>query len=482
MTGISQIVNGNGGVGSGPTDFRHVYGSYTTGPTQTSATVSFRITGSGTFRAGFSLDDFGFSPTTIQPPTVTAAADQPATEGASQAFDLGSFSDPDGGPWNVDVNWGDNTPDTKFQVATAGPLGTQNHTYAEESGTGTAFPVTVTVTDSTSLSDSKTFNVTVADAALTQGAVSAPVVIGGGIPTSLSAAFTDANTAAPLSDFSGTIDWGDGSPAQSFTSGAVSGGGGSYSVGGSHLYAGPGTYTVNVTINDAGGSSTGESTTTAVIGPGATPFGGALYMVGGNTNDQLNVTPTGTSSTGSSGISVTGKLNGNNINTSYNQAFTTIYVVGYDGNDNFKFAGTMTISAVVSDGNGNDNIQLGNGNNTVVAGNGNDNVQAGDGNNTITLGTGNDVIKAGNGTNTVTAGAAGSTAGILVQLGDGNNNSVQLLGDGNDQVQVGNGTGGFVSIVGNGNNSVKTGTGTGLVHLAGTGKQTLDLGGGWSLI
>src|SRR5262249_32136660 len=41
------------------------------------------------------------------PPTVTAAASQSADEGASTSFDLGSFVDPDGGPWSVDVDWGD---------------------------------------------------------------------------------------------------------------------------------------------------------------------------------------------------------------------------------------------------------------------------------------------------------------------------------------------------------------------------------------
>ena len=46
---------------------------------------------------------------------------------------------------------------------------------------------------------------------------------------------------------------------------------------------------------------------------------------------------------------------------------------------------------------------------TVALGNGNDNVQLGNGNNTVTLGTGNDNVQAGDGTNEVTAGAVGST-------------------------------------------------------------------------
>ena len=61
LTGLGQIDMNNGAVGPGPDDFRHVFGSFTSGPAQKSAMVSFRITGSGLGRAGFSLDDFHFT-------------------------------------------------------------------------------------------------------------------------------------------------------------------------------------------------------------------------------------------------------------------------------------------------------------------------------------------------------------------------------------------------------------------------------------
>src|SRR5206468_5942546 len=53
---------------------------------------------------------------------------------------------------------------------------------------------------------------------------------------SISAGFSDDNTGAPTSDFSGTINWGDGNTT-SFTSAAVSGSGGSYSRSGAHTSA-----------------------------------------------------------------------------------------------------------------------------------------------------------------------------------------------------------------------------------------------------
>ena len=273
-------------------------------------------------------------------------------------------------------------------------------------------------------------------------------------------------------------------------------------------------------------------------GSGIHVVGTQLYIGGGlSTNDQIQVTPIGASNTGSTGVHVTATLNGTQFSESFNQSFTAIQILGYGGNDNILLAGSLTIQTyvnlgdgndnilagngtnIITVGNGNDNIRAGDGNNTIALGNGNDNILVGNGNNTITLGNGNDNLLAGNGTNTVQAGAMGSTANIHVQIGNGANNSVTLLGNGNDQVQagngandsvsitgdgndrvklgdgngdsvsligngndqveVGNGTNDFVSLVGNGNDSIHTGIGTGEVHVAGTGRKNLRLGNGW---
>src|SRR5262249_56088401 len=104
---------------------------------------------------------------------------------------------------------------------------------------------------------------TVADATLTAGTLSASGGVEGGSPTTLSATFSDANMAAPTSDFSGTITWGDGQTS-SFTSSAVTGSGGSYTVSSSHFYAEEGSYHITVTINDVGDRSTTDSGSTTV--------------------------------------------------------------------------------------------------------------------------------------------------------------------------------------------------------------------------
>ena len=64
--------------------------------------------------------------------------------------------------------------------------------------------------------------------------------------------FTDANLGATASDFTGTIDWGDGSP----NSLAAFGGPptGQFFATGSHTYAKPGVYTVTTDVKDVGGS------------------------------------------------------------------------------------------------------------------------------------------------------------------------------------------------------------------------------------
>jgi hypothetical protein len=251
---------------------------------------------------------------------------------------------------------------------------------------------------------------------------------------------------------------------------------------------------------DAGNNSVSGGTNEVAVGPGITVldnFVGTiryfLYLVGGNTSDQVSVAPAGTSPTGSTGIKVNALLNNvsyKNLTTTHR--FTEIFVFGFGGNDVIGFAKTLTIPTVISEGNGND---------TLVLGNGNYSVTLGSGNNRVTAGTGNVTIQATGGTNTVTAGAVGSTGTIRVQLGDGindhvnllgngndtvqvgngNNDSVSITGQGNDQVVVGNGTNDSVTIVGNGNETVQTGTGTGTLDISGTGQNTLQLGPGWMI-
>jgi hypothetical protein len=238
---------------------------------------------------------------------------------------------------------------------------------------------------------------------------------------------------------------------------------------------------------------------------GATFVGNTLVLFGGNTSDLVNIQHLGANTTGSTGIQVQGQMGGVNLNNlTYNPAPALIYIVGQGGSDTIGMENSLTIPTLVSEGNGNDNIQLGSGNNVVRAGTGNDSILAGDGSNTVMagaagstgniqvqlgngannsvmlLGNGNDQVQVGNGNyDSVSINGDGNDQ---VLVGDGNNDSVSINGNGNDHIEVGNGTNDFVWLVGNGNDGVQTGAGTGKAHVAGTGHKNLQLGKGWSLI
>jgi len=89
------------------------------------------------------------------------------------------------------------------------------------------------------------------------------------------ATFTDASSTGTLSDFSATIDWGDGSSSI----GAISGGPGTatYSVTGSHTYATTGFFAVKTAIADLGGSST-KAVCANVLVFAFAPGGGAFVI------------------------------------------------------------------------------------------------------------------------------------------------------------------------------------------------------------
>jgi hypothetical protein len=103
------------------------------------------------------------------------------------------------------------------------------------------------------------------------------------------AAFTDPNQSDTASDFSASINWGDGSTS----AGSISGAQGTFAVAGSHTYDGPGAYTITVTISRLGNlPSTATATGSASIGAAPTP-----------------VVTGGASAVGSGGVGLSGSLN-----------------------------------------------------------------------------------------------------------------------------------------------------------------------------
>jgi hypothetical protein len=173
------------------------------------------------------------------PPAVSPPVNQTATEGVGQLFDLGTFSDADGSPWIVDINWGDNTSNS-FSTNAVGAIGSKPHTYSEDG----SFLVTVKVTDASDVSGSSSFDVVVNEPPVV---VSAPITVNGKkVKDEQVATFTHGNDTEPASDFVATIDWGDGST----TIGSVTQVGGVYIVTGAYIYAKGGHHIVTTTVTE----------------------------------------------------------------------------------------------------------------------------------------------------------------------------------------------------------------------------------------
>src|SRR5207302_1561130 len=177
---------------------------------------------------------------------MTAASDQSSNEGASVAFGLGSFSDPgaNDAPWAVDVNWGDGSAHTTFNTGTQGTLGSANHTYADNN----TYTVTVKVTDKDGGSDTKTFQVTVANVAPTVTAAANQTSDEGENHSFGLGSFSDPGVNA--TPRSADVNWGDGSAHTTFTTGSQGA-----LADHSHTYADNGTYTVTETMTDKDGGS-----------------------------------------------------------------------------------------------------------------------------------------------------------------------------------------------------------------------------------
>ena len=243
-----------------------------------------------------------------------------------------------------------------------------------------------------------------------------------------------------------------------------------------------GSYTLSVVAaSTANYNAASASVAIVVLGRGSKVVGTELWLIEGSTSDQVGIQPVGASSTGSTGVRVTatltsvsnGKTSAQFFSATYAQSFTAIHIFGYGGADNIQMAASLSVNAMITEGNGADAIQTGNGNDVITVGNGNDSIQTGNGNKTITAGNGNDTVKGGTGADAVSLGGGKDS----VQLAGGNN--TVTLGNGNDAVTLGNGNN--VATTGNGTDAITAGKGDNLIA-AGLGQHTVQVGNGSNIL
>ncbi len=218
-------------------------------------------------------------------------------EGVSFTGTLATFADTDPGgrlgEYSATIDWGDGTTSAGIVTQPAGPghsfAVTGSHAYAESgsgsSGKNPSFPVTVTLVDTDGLSPPGGTRATatvqdtavLGDASLTAIPLIVPFTASEGVNAAgVVATFSDANPGSTTADFSGTIQWGDGTTS-AFDSSMIrpasqSASSASFNVFGAHVYAAAGALPLSVTINDAEGSSVvANSTATVADAPLSAP-------------------------------------------------------------------------------------------------------------------------------------------------------------------------------------------------------------------
>jgi len=196
------------------------------------------------------------------------------------------------GTTSATINWGDGTPTSAGTVNSIGQV-TGTHTYAEE---GTYHAV-INWKDAKGSNRTTPFDVRVADAPLTASPVNFTALQGTQFSGSV-ATFTDANPGGTASDFSATINWGDGTATTAGTVAAAQGGG--FVVNGTHTYASTGSFTTTVSISDIGGSRTSTQGSASVLPPA--PMVTQVNPTSGPTAGGTSVTITGTNLTGATGV------------------------------------------------------------------------------------------------------------------------------------------------------------------------------------
>jgi PKD repeat protein len=183
--------------------------------------------------------------TTNRPPTAAAGDQYAGNEGTLVSFNGAASSDPDGHTLTYDWNFGDGSPH--------GTGATPSHTYADN---GT-YSVTLTVDDGHGATASASATATISNVAPT---ITVAPSLGIESGQSASSGFTLSDAGALDSPWNFSIDWGDGSPPTTGSTGVQG-----FIDTPAHQYFGQGTFTIVTRATDKDGATATETRVITVV-------------------------------------------------------------------------------------------------------------------------------------------------------------------------------------------------------------------------
>ena len=210
--------------------------------------------------------------------TTGGIASASVTEGARVNFTgaIALMTYTDGNPnstaaeFSASISWGDGSPASLGTITKSGATYTVSgiHTYPEHT-TGTPYTIRVNVTDLGGATATHTTAITVTDAALSGPTAITVTAAEGQVLTNVPlGTFLDGNPSGSVSDFTVSINWGDGvtnDPGAVILVGGTASNA-KFAVSGSHQYtsASGSPYAVTVSVTDDGGSTTTINTAATV--------------------------------------------------------------------------------------------------------------------------------------------------------------------------------------------------------------------------